>query len=141
MPDYREAAARIIEYREKVIVGLGGCWNWPTRIAKNGYGRISHGNRDYLAHRVFYTAYKGLPDADLDIDHLCRNRRCVNPDHLEAVTRKVNLNRGLGTGPRKTHCVHGHSLEDAYQDKRGGRQCRTCTMNRAAEARAERRAA
>ena len=139
--DYIDVATRIVEFREKVALTETGCWEWPTRIAPNGYGRIYHAGRDYYAHRVFYTAEHGPVEPTLDIDHLCRNRRCVNPAHLEAVTRKVNLNRGAGTGPRKTHCIRGHSLADAYEDKRGGRQCRTCTMQRAAEKRAERRAA
>lgn len=134
--DYSTVADRIAEFRAKVSVSESGCWVWPTRIAPSGYGRIYHAGRDYLAHRVFYAAANGSAPVGLDIDHLCRNRRCVNPAHLEAVTRKVNLNRGLGTGPRKDSCVHGHSLADAYKDKRGGRKCRTCTMTRAAEQRA-----
>lgn len=85
--------------REKVLLGARiddatGCWNWTRTIQPNGYGRISIDGRLVYVHRAAYEAFVGpIPDG-LDIDHLCRNRRCCNPEHLEAVTRRTNLLRG-----------------------------------------------
>ena len=74
-----------------------GCWIWQRSKTANGYGTCYHdGRRDY-AHRVSYLIHKGPLTSDLEIDHLCRNRSCVNPNHLEQVTRHVNAHRGIKT--------------------------------------------
>lgn len=136
--DYNEVRDRIIEFREKVTV-VDGCWKWGGKISRQrGYGYIYHRGREYVAHRVFYVALVGEVPPGLDLDHLCRNRWCVNPSHLEPVTRQVNLLRGRNRNREKTHCPVGHTLADAYIDGRGGRSCRACTLRRAAEARARR---
>jgi hypothetical protein len=138
--DYVDVATRLAEFREKTEVTADGCWRWLGKVNKQrGYGYIYHAGREYVAHRVFYTALVGPPPAGLDLDHLCRNRWCVNPEHLEAVTRRVNLQRGVAARPKKTHCVVGHSLHDAYVDARGGRSCRPCTKARSAAVRAQKR--
>lgn len=112
-----------------------GCWLWIGSVDGKGYGQISteRGRSPARAHRIVYEGTKGLIPSDLDLDHKCRNIVCVNPDHLEPVTRAVNLARGIG-GQRckeraaaKTRCIHGHELlaENIYS-YRGQRHCRAC---------------
>jgi hypothetical protein len=74
-------------------VDSNGCWLWLGAISKNGYGSVN----GMSAHRMMYILKVGPVPEGLDLDHLCRVRRCVNPEHLDPVTRKENLNRGLGT--------------------------------------------
>ena len=105
------------------------CWLWTGRIDRGGYGR--YGENGGGAHRTSYEWFVGpIPDG-LHIDHLCRVRRCVNPDHLEPVTCRENLMRGEGIAvknARKTHCKYGHPFtpESTYNE-RGHRMCRECT--------------
>lgn len=85
--------------REKILLGarvddVTGCWNWTRTIQPNGYGRISIDGRMVYTHRAAFEAFVGPVPVGLELDHLCRNRRCCNPAHLEAVTRRENLLRG-----------------------------------------------
>src|SRR5262245_21521692 len=73
-----------------------GCWQWMGEVTKNGYGRIYWGYKHRPAHRVAYEAYRGPIPEGMTIDHLCRNRACVNPAHLEPCTIRVNTLRGFG---------------------------------------------
>lgn len=70
------------------------CWTWQYHVSVYGYGRARVGGKSVPAHRMMYERYKGPIPSGLEPDHLCRNRKCVNPDHLEPVTRAVNLQRG-----------------------------------------------
>jgi hypothetical protein len=105
-----------------------GCWYWVNYVAETGYGRLNIKNTVVYAHRWVWEQLQGpIPDG-LEIDHLCRVRRCVNPDHLEPVTPQVNMLRSTARGG-ETHCVRGHEFteENTYRDKRTGwRKCRHC---------------
>lgn len=107
-----------------------GCWEW-IGSTNGGYGKITINKRTYKAHRVTYELFVGPIPAGLDIDHLCRNHGCVNPAHLEPVTRRENLLRGVGTTARnaaKTHCPRGHAYtpENTHRRADGSRRCRIC---------------
>lgn len=108
-----------------------GCWNWTaSRQARASYGQINVGGRPMLAHRVAWELERGPVPAGMQLDHLCRNRACVNPAHLEPVTLRVNVLRGVGptaVNAAKTECKRGHTLDDAYVYK-GMRFCRTCQL-------------
>ena len=112
----------------------GGCWEWTGQPAWNGYGRFGLDGREIMAHRFAYEAVRGPVPTGLQLDHLCRNRICVRPSHLEAVTQKVNLQRGIGPALAsqrqlaKTHCPHGHPYtpENILRVHGNERRCREC---------------
>jgi hypothetical protein len=105
------------------------CWNWTGNTSR-GYGRFAESHTHFVqAHRFAYELIRGSIPAGLVLDHLCRNRRCVRPEHLEPVTLRENVLRGDGPTAqraRQSHCIQGHSLDDAYVTQEGYRQCRTC---------------
>ena len=119
----------------KVIKLPNGCWHWVYGVNTGGYGAIKHEGKNVLAHRASYELSKGPIPEGLDLDHLCRNRACINPDHLEAVPPVVNVMRGFGVGVlnlQKTHCIRGHELtaENIYPPRTRSnpnyRICRLC---------------
>ncbi len=106
------------------------CWLWTASLSPFGYGRLYVGKRMRLAHQVSYEMYIGPIPIGLDLDHLCRVPRCVNPFHLEPVTRRENLMRGKTLVARyamRTHCIRGHPFDDVNSFLyRGYRICRAC---------------
>jgi hypothetical protein len=125
MSGRKGAAPLTIDTLERFVV-VGDCWLWNRYLTK-GYGHASvPGRRTHqLAHRAVWELLVGpIPDG-LELDHLCRVRSCVNPDHLEPVTPLENTRRAPRS--RITHCIHGHQYTEAntYRSPRG-RICRTC---------------
>jgi hypothetical protein len=110
---------------------MSGCWLWAAGLTGDGYGAFWINGKTVLAHRVSYEIAKGSIPESLELDHKCRNRCCVNPSHLDPVTAKVNVLRGVGISAknaRKTHCGKGHALdgENLYINSEGHRYCRKC---------------
>jgi len=114
-----------------------GCWNWQGSIRPDGYPFLAVGQGQTYAHRFSYRLLVAEPPEGLDLDHLCRNRACVNPDHLEPVTRRENVMRSpispAAINARKTHCLRGHPLYGPNLRARscGRRSCRECERIRA----------
>lgn len=107
------------------------CWLWRGAVDNNGYGRFRLNGKTVYAHRLAYKLSVHSIETDMTLDHLCRNRQCVNPDHLEQVTNKENILRGQAPSAkaaRRTTCLNGHVYDDAntYWRKNGQRVCRVC---------------
>lgn len=121
---------------------MAGCWIWVGKIFNNGYGCVrvqTNGTRKhFLAHRVVYEEHRGTIPGGMDLDHLCRVRCCVNPSHLEPVSRRENLERGgvitslramAAAKNAATHCTKGHEMTkpNTYVYPNGRhRACRIC---------------
>lgn len=108
-----------------------GCWLWIGAPDKDGYGMFQHEGGVRRAHRFAYRNLSAEIPRALVIDHLCRQRCCVNPAHMEPVTHAVNILRGEGRAAinaSRTVCPRGHSYDEqnTYLDPNGGRICRTC---------------
>ena len=128
---------RPIEERfwEKVDAA-GDCWEWTACRNEHGYGSfVTERPKKVKAHRMAWELLVGpIPDG-MVLDHLCRNPRCVNPDHLEVVTQRINMLRGYGIARRAanaTHCPQGHpyNAENTAYTKKGHRACRACILAR-----------
>lgn len=125
-----------------VVDSVTGCWNWTAGKKQRGYGSIwipegqagGKKGKCVQAHILSYVWKYGPVPKGLELDHTCRNRSCVNPDHLEAVTHKVNCLRGespMAINARKTTCPKGHPYSGAYKRKKCiNRYCLTCERAR-----------
>lgn len=148
-------AARRTNYRitapaERVLrrihIAASGCWEYQGALT-HGYGMIrdSRAGKNMMAHRAVWEHLRSSIPEGYQIDHLCRNKRCVNPDHLEPVTASENTRRGLAPvlgsihNSSKTHCPQGHAYDEENTYRNNGRRaCRTCgraymTRRRAAQ--------
>ena len=109
-----------------------GCVLWLGSLLHNGYGQLyAPETKERRAHRVAYELAKGPIPTGLHLDHKCRVRSCVNPEHLEPVTSRVNTLRGQGVtaeNARRTRCKNGHPLDgdNLHIDRKGARRCRRC---------------
>jgi len=122
----------------KKVVKTDWCWEWQACVDKDGYGRFSIGGGKWTrAHRVAYEMFNNEKiSPGMEVDHLCRNRKCVNPEHLEVVTDWTNMNRGFSPAARnlrKTECSNGHPFTpDNIYWEGDHRKCRECRKNRQA---------
>ncbi len=127
IPELSEAQANRFWSR---VTSDGDCWVWIGGTQSMGYGTITFGANGsksaYLAHRVSYTLMVAPIPEDLVLDHLCRNTRCVNPNHLDPVPNGVNVSRGKAA--TRPTCKHGHARteENTYRTKLGHQKCREC---------------
>ncbi len=121
------------------------CALWTLSLGSTGYGQMNFQRTTRKAHRVAYECMVGPIPPGLVIDHLCRNPRCVNPEHLEPVTHAENIRRGnslivtLARQAAKTHCPRGHpySGRNLVLSSTGARQCRECRRTHLARWRAK----
>ena len=116
---------------ERITIDKNGCWIWKNKPHKFGYSYGSINKKSWRIHRLSYIVFKAKIPKNKVIDHLCRVRNCVNPEHLEAVSQKENLNRGNSKGKRKT-CKNGHKFtkESTYFYKKGRYNCKYCRICR-----------
>lgn len=136
-------------WRKVKIGARQECWPWQAGKISHGYGCF-HGEHESIeskryAHRIAYELTRGTIPAGLVIDHLCRTKECCNPWHMEPVTQRTNVLRGIGPSAihaQKTHCPQGHSLHDAYRNANHPthRRCRTCQIEQSRATRAKAKA-
>lgn len=119
----------------RVVIDHNGCWIWQGYVHGNGYGYIKQKCKKILIHKIFFMLHKGIVPKGMCLDHICRIRRCVNPEHLRTVTRaQNNVENSISPSAinkAKTRCKRGHkfTLGNTYIRKRGSvavRNCRAC---------------
>jgi hypothetical protein len=122
-------------WRHVEMVTESGCWIWTGVTDHTGYGRFNLGHSTVAAHRFAYELFREPIRKGLTIDHLCRVKCCVNPDHLDQVSLRENILRSdsaSARAARQTHCVNGHLFDEAntHITPLGSRCCRACRRNR-----------
>lgn len=125
--------------RRRTEVDEDGCWIWQGATDSKGYGSIFlKAAPTPSSHVLAFIARKGPVPAGKEIDHLCRVRKCCNPDHMEAVVHKVNMER---MAEAVTHCTHGHEYtpENTYHPPNGQKVCKTCRRETDRQRQASRR--
>lgn len=132
-PGHYHRRNREVEIRKRIgEPDANGCWPWRGRKNPKGYGQLAIHGAIEPAHRAVYELLVGPIPPERELDHLCRNRSCVNPAHLEPVSHRENTLRSptspTAVNARKTHCIHGHEFTPAntYVQTGGGRGCRAC---------------
>jgi hypothetical protein len=108
------------------VAKADGCWLWSSAIAENGYGVFRVAGGSAYAHRVAYFSAHRQISSTLVIDHICRNRRCVNPDHLRQIARGDNVRIGRCPSRESTHCKRGHLFGQLRVGKVQQRVCGVC---------------
>ncbi len=112
------------------------CWDWIAGTDKDGYGQFWFNKKQRKAYRVSYELFRGSLTDGLTLDHLCKNKKCCNPEHLEQVSIGINLKRAshqiTTINSKKTHCHNGHEFtpENTYITPLGKRQCNECQTQR-----------
>src|ERR1700676_2807870 len=127
----REVRSPLSERLMSKVTKTDSCWLFNGHLNDRGYGRIRrNAGRLEFVQRVAYEIFVGIIPDGFTIDHLCRQRNCVNPSHLEAVPHKENVLRGFGPmalNARKTHCKRGHALiPENLCDRSDRRECKLC---------------
>ncbi len=112
-----------------------GCWEWSKSLSPTGYGVAHNNGTSTSAHRYVYELSGYIIPDGMELDHLCRNKQCVNPAHLEPVTHSENVKRAMiFTRLLQTHCKDGHLLDGFRTRDEGGRYCKTCNkLNKQAQ--------
>lgn len=114
-------------------IKVNDCWIWNGSVDSRGYGQLRSNGKTWRAHRFFYSELVGQIPSRYQIDHVCRNKLCVNPDHLEAVTQTENIRRSgaWDVNKTKTHCPAGHEYSDSNTLSRNNkRTCLICKRER-----------
>lgn len=116
------------KHKKRIRVDENGCWTWLGAKSFNGYGNVRIDKKQYRAHRVSYEDKNGAIPKDKVIDHVCLNKSCVNPNHLEAVSQKINAQRAL-LGKRNLFCKKGHEMNEKNTYLSGNsRSCKKCKL-------------